>query len=1121
MPGPDFIDNRDGNTLAAAIGDLLANGLPTRRSAAGEPGPCPGRIDIATAFFSPAGFAAISSGLLDVERIRLVIGAEPPSEARPPRRDPGVPPARFERQLLREGLNDLEAGLREERDRFPFTRAGRRSLRALIDVLKSGRMETRRYESAFMHAKAYVFAPGVNDFAAGSGVIAGSSNLTRAGVTHNLELNLGRFDDDIADQARAWFERLWEEAVPFDLTELLEEVFAAWTPYQIFLRTLYQLYGGEVEELAVEDRGLPLTSFQKHGAARAMRLIRETGGAIVADEVGLGKTFIAGEIMKVFLDRRQRCLLVCPAQLRDTTWRRFRSAHFLGDVECMSYEELAIDRQIALADPDQFQDKLERPLREYQLVVVDEAHNYRNPDTRTRAQVLRRLLWGQKRDVLLLTATPVNNSLWDLYHLIRYYMRQDAFLADRGILSIRERFEQAAREDPSSLSPDMLYPIIDATTVKRTRQFVKKHYSGDIIKLPDGTEVVIVFPEPRAITVRYSLPDPMPELFDRLEATLDPGGGPDALTFARYAPDCYLRALDDDEEEGEVDARVAATMGLLRSGLLKRFESSTFAFRRTLDKLIDEHRTFLSALERGHVVTTRVLHELAGTDEEALDELLHGNPETLPAGLYKVDALSADVSADLHRLIALSEALKEVTPAHDPKLAAIVLALKQIAREAEDEAIGDEDARQRRKVIVFSFFADTVGYLRREIGALVEADPELAAYRGRIVAVAGSSDVEPEDVGRQHAVAGFAPVSTEAVDAEDRFDLLIATDVLAEGVNLQQCRHIINYDVPWNPMRLVQRHGRVDRIGSPHNRVFLRTIFPADRLDQLLNLEQRIMQKIALAAASVGVNSPVDGGAGGDQVFTETREEIEKLLAEDASLFERGGTAGAGQTGEEYRQTLRKELDRNRERLVQMPYGVGSGMRKGDRQGVFFCASIGDRTYLRFVPANPDWTKNPEAPVIREIGTCLRLIECGPDMPRHVSGELEEAVFDLWDEARTSVYTSWMAETDPANLQPKVRPLNQRVAEYIRANRPLDDEGHHINEALDILEAPWPRREEGLLREWFAEEAPSSSEKVRRLVSAIRATGLEPFSQPPLLPPIELEDIRLVCWLGIYASGAE
>jgi superfamily II DNA/RNA helicase len=210
-----------------------------------------------------------------------------------------------------------------------------------------------------------------------------------------------------------------------------------------------------------------------------------------------------------------------------------------------------------------------------------------------------------------------------------------------------------------------------------------------------------------------------------------------------------------------------------------------------------------------------------------------------------------------------------------------------------------------------------------------------------MVAVSGREDVEPEEIGRQRAVSGFAPISTEATASEDRFDVLIATDVLAEGVNLQQCRHIVNYDVPWNPMRLVQRHGRIDRIGSPHQRVFLRTIFPADRLDQLLNLEERIMQKIAMAAASIGVASPVQGGAVGRQVFTEAREEIERLLHEDATLFERGGSGGAGQTGEEYRQTLRRAIEQNHHPVPRMPWGIGSGMITGAKQGIFFCASPG------------------------------------------------------------------------------------------------------------------------------------------------------------------------------------
>ena len=253
-------------------------------------------------------------------------------------------------------------------------------------------------------------------------------------------------------------------------------VFEAHSPWIIFLRVLWQLYNSEIGEEIQEDDNLPLTTFQKHGVARALRLIRERGGVIVADEVGLGKTFIAGEILQIYSARRQRALLICPAALRDSTWKQFLNEYAVSRaIECVSFEQLAGDRQLFdKQHPNAKKRHLERSLDEYQLIIVDEAHNYRNPTAPTRAAVLRRLLFGKKRDLLLLTATPVNNSLWDLYHLIHFFVRQDAHLADRGVLSIRQRFVRAMRTNPTDLNPDVLYPIIDATTVKRTRQFVKK-----------------------------------------------------------------------------------------------------------------------------------------------------------------------------------------------------------------------------------------------------------------------------------------------------------------------------------------------------------------------------------------------------------------------------------------------------------------------------------------------------------------------------------------------------------------------------------------------------------------------------------------------------------------------
>ena len=233
--------------------------------------------------------------------------------------------------------------------------------------------------------------------------------------------------------------------------------------------------------------------------------------------------------------------------------------------------------------------------------------------------------------------------------------------------------------------------------------------------------------------------------------------------------------------------------------------------------------------------------------------------------------------------------LKDITQDKDPKLAALVSQLELIAEEAKAQATSREEEMNKRKVLIFSFFADTARWVHDYLANQIDTNPKLAAYKARFELVVGSG--QGEDSSKARAAARFAPETAGQPGDADETDILVSTDVLAEGVNLQQARHIINYDMPWNPMRLVQRHGRIDRIGSQHNRVFMRTIFPVDRLDALLNLEERISRKIAMAAASVGIVSPISGVASSNRDFTETKEEIQKLLDEDSSLYERGGTA--------------------------------------------------------------------------------------------------------------------------------------------------------------------------------------------------------------------------------------
>ncbi len=1116
MTRPKFIDNRGENTLARALSEALGLQEPQEEG----PSSRPDQVRIATAYFSPTGFSRVSDHLEKVEDVRLLLGSDFAIDKFKIRKRLDETPFAYERRCLTAGLDNQTKSLEWERDHLPFSRTNGFALSQLVSALRKGNLEVRRYDKAFLHAKAYIFST-LNDADLESqGIFVGSSNLTGAGLTHNLELNLGHYDIVLTEEAEQWFDALWEESELYDLAEIFEVIFEPLSPWTIFIRVLWQLYGDEVKEDVKVDNNLPLTSFQNHGVARALRLMRETGGVIVADEVGLGKTFIAGQILQIYRERRQRALLICPASLRDSTWKRFLT-NFQLFVECLSFEQLANDKKLRDNQrPKADQEHLQRPLDEYQLVIVDEAHNYRNPDAPTRAAALRSLLFGKKRELLLLTATPVNNSLWDLYNLLRFFLRQDAHFANRGILSIRERFKSAMRMDPSDLNPDHLFPIIDATTVKRTRQFVKKHYAGDTIPGPDGHPQTIVFPKPIALSLRYELENRLPGFFDLLEEALD-SEGEKQIKFARYTPRLYLH----EEVETEEGAHTRAMIGLLRSGILKRFESSTFAFCKTVRKMVEQNDKFLDALDSGYVVSTAFFKEVSADDETALEDLLAGTEHKYDVSLYDVEKLREVVEHDRDILSELAEAAEAITPVQDNKLRVLADTLVEIAQQAKEEAIDVADEAQKRKVLVFSYFEDTVKWIRDFLNNEIEANPGLAPYRNRMVAVSGSGDLA--EVSRLEALQGFAPVSMEAPAGSDNdiYDLVIATDVLAEGVNLQQCRHIINFDMPWNPMRLVQRHGRIDRIGSPHARVFMRTIFPVDRLDDLLNLEQRILGKLAQAAASIGVEAPIEGSARGKQVFTESREEIEKLINEDATIYERGGTAGAAQTGEEYRQTLRKALKENEKSISNLPWKIGTGMVKGDRSGIFFCAIVGsetplERTYLRFVPADGNWEPIAgDSEIETEIGTCLRLIECEENSELWYPDNLRNIVYDFWEVARENIWHSWTQETDPANLQPPVRPLNHRVAEFIRSQPPRGIANDRMRKALDILESPWPRREEIMLRELFESKNYQGAELANQLIDMIIETGIESIAPPIPLPPIEKEDVELFCWMGIKSQN--
>jgi len=1085
---PEFVDNRGDNTLVKALKGHLNWIKHTYQN--------PVDLAIATGYFNPSGFGMVADDLEDLSRTRLLLGAEPlPPPLEPPRR-PGDPRGeRYDAYAVAKALQEHSNGLVRDCNLLGFSREIDKSIRRLLDLLGSGKIEVRRYEKRFLHGKAYIFADD-------EGVIAGSSNFTAAGLTTNLELNLGRYEPHTVTQVKDWFEDLWNDSEPFDLASIYAARYQEFDPYLIYLHVLWERYGEEVATETAET-GYTLTTFQKDGLFRARRILDEYNGVIFADGVGLGKTFIGADLVREVLDeKRQRALLIAPAALRDGTWKRFCAKHQLY-MERISYEQLAGDSQLG----GNKKSCLAEDPKRYSLVVVDEAQAFRNPATE-RARALRKLLEGKPpKKLVLLSATPVNNSLWDLYYLLTYFIGHDARFADRGIVSLNERFKEAMAVDPYSLRPDLLFDILDATCVRRTRHFVQKYYPDDKVMGPNGVMIPIRFPKPHVKAVKYDLDSAMPGFFAEFAEKLAPDDDAPALTLARYAPTRYLKNKKLDMNEKVVLARELALVGLIRTMLLKRLESSPHAFAETLSRMAENHNAFLGALKKGYIPKPKVLDEWSELDsDEVLEELLktEGSEGT---GAYNVRSLKADVANDLRILDEFGKRARSVRRKSDPKLARLKATLLDILRSSENEGRTPEETRSKRKVIVFSYFEDTLDWIEEWLRELVQTDRALATYRGRIVSVGGGDS--RGEVTRESAIFGFAPVSSEAPPGreDDRFDILLTTDVLAEGQNLQQCRNIVNYDLPWNPMRLVQRHGRIDRIGSPHKEVFIWCFLPDRELDDLLGLEERIRKKLAQAAASIGVESEViPQGATSDIVFAGTKMEIESIRKEQSAIFENAGEDPSAHSGEEYRQELRKGLLKRGDEIRNLPWAAGSGFRGDGRRGYFFCARIGDRVFMRFIDESKTKT-------VRDTLECLKTINCKGDTRREIDNSLLKGIYDAWSSARHDVFSEWSEATDPKKLQPKVRPLFKQVAVHLRRYPPEGATQEELDATIDAIEAPWGIRIERQIRTVFEESESKPGVTSKRVFEKVRELGLQPFKAPQPLPPIDEEDIALVCWM--------
>ncbi|MDP9343458.1 MAG: phospholipase D-like domain-containing protein [Actinomycetota bacterium] len=1007
----------------------------------------------------------------------------------------GAREPRMASDLFRRTLENL----RGERDFDAFPESRRTASLDLVEAfLLQDRVQVRRFTTRFLHGKAYLFAErdGSGGLAGESAALVSSANLTSGGLEHNLELGAVSYQPSTVTLALDWFDELWAEADEFkdDLLALLFPPEDQYDPQTIFRRALLELYGDEVERESggeVRAGGVTLTRFQEQGYRRARRILGDFGGVIYADGVGTGKTEIGLRFLEEYgRERGLYTLVITPAQLRESLWeQRLEEALLPGQV--VSYQELAADRQ--LGDGGQRRLRLDKDA--YRLVVIDEAHAFRNSDN-TWYAALDRLLGGTRKDVVLLTATPVNNSLWDLHNLVMLFARHDAFFRSShlAIPSLRELVASAGARDPDQIREEVLFPLVDAVAVRRDRRFIMDHYEGETFQ--DGTPVR--FPSPVLDEIRYDLDSVYPGVFGDVVDTI---GG---LTMARYVPARYLLGGRPDQV-----AREEALAGLMQSQLLKRFESSVAAARETLRRMILAHELLVEAwTARAVVPSVGTLRDLIlGAQEGAplpdlIEEALEEDEGALPASSFDPSFL-ADVQADLERLLELSATLDRLMALPDPKLEALATILERT---------------EASKVAVFCSYADTARYVAEAI------DLDRARFGSRDMVVIIGTETEPTD--RIRRLERFCPHSVtgdptfEPPDGE--VDLLVSTDVVSEGQNLQEAQAVVSYDLPWNPQRVVQRNGRVIRLRSPHDRVFLFTLLPkAGDLEAALRLEARVRGKIAAANATFGMESPVLADVEAvsrsyaDEAIAELEGFFRRLEEGDASLLDEGQAPGSGAfAGEQYRWVLSRLLDEGAfDTLRRLPWGIGSGFVRQDspRSGVFFACrtSSGERQW-RFVTFEDE--------IVREDLEMLRLID--PESAPRAQFPRGDVLERLWTIAAQDICTDYNARLDPKRIEGAL-PASQRWALDILRSPDLPDEPAYAraDQALGVGRGHQVTRAISEIRRRAREDGLGVHELAELIVGVVDELGLRPEPPPGDPPsPITPSDLGVVCFQVVLWS---
>jgi len=698
-------------------------------------------------------------------------------------------------------------------------------VRDLIELMKSGKVEVRVYPKEKLHAKAYLFESNKDEKerygTKGIGIV-GSSNLSLAGMEHNSELNLRTVHGADYDHLVEWFETLWKDGIEYteNFEIILENSWAGKvrTPYEIYLKAMYhevkdRLEGGHDIDPVWGSTFPKLYPFQRKAVDQALTMFELHGGLILGDVVGLGKTYVGTALLKYLQLQGYRPLIVCPPHLYDM-WDKF-CVEFEVDAKILSRGKLSRD------DFELYQDY---KYKDRDLVLIDESHHFRNVGSR-QYENLHTFMQARDAKGILLTATPYANSAEDIKNQIMLFhsSAETTIPPAEGNL---DRFFRKVKNGEADLV-DLLRNIM----IRRTRRYILNQWGREDEKGRKYLEVDkdgrLYFPERAMSTEGYKIEKVYQNKYNRIVDRFTE----DHLTFARYSPGLYLKKeYQNRSPYNELKTTGPKLVALMKHLLLKRMESSLASFQASIANLINVHTIFLNLLREGIVpigtVSQKEMYETALNepdwvdDEQKIQEIaqrIKSSGDTkYETKAFDLDKLKEDVESDLETLSTIDGLIHRLTWKTDNKLTKLQELL---------------DKFSNKKILVFTEFTTTAKYLDTYL-----------KWKGN------KRQVDSSTTNNLQILQRFDPehnrFGDEKIKKEDQISLLISTDVLSEGVNLQAGEIVINYDFHWNPIRLIQRAGRVDRIGSEHEIIKIINFLPDPTIEHDLHLEGVVSSKI-------------------------------------------------------------------------------------------------------------------------------------------------------------------------------------------------------------------------------------------------------------------------------------